>query len=541
MKSSAFRIVLLISFSTKLAECRCNLAESSLASQASPYETAPGSLTDLNVLEDQLRSELAAAKESECVQKIRADQLQEMVTKLEKMLERINEPNHSPRKSKSGTALQQQSNKAVGDMLERQNEKLEDKLAAVREQMIVERQAARTANLSLWKVEKQLEEALSEKKLLSRRMELTEDRVKKAQSDRDEAQRVLKSAQDEIRQRDARIEELKGELVISKRDVLKEHRMWEKAEEERMKCKSEIIEHLANVHKLEQHARELRQKLNQTQQRCDGLGLEQKRLQRELQEERDRNASANEGTQALQAEVKQLTENFQRLKYACSITDNQLTEVETMLETEQQRNKTQQSQLDACHVKLRERNDQLTDVRKELSVQEAGKRMAEQGAQILSSEVEELKENLKQLQKKLIFQQGQLVEQTNALFGAQERAEKLDAQSGNYQAQNVEYERELLNLKEENARILSDLFHNKEEVLHLQEEINNLQCVQTGLHGEIDELQNTLTEKEQYYMQRDIKSMATLAQHKKLIDYLQVTFIDIYVNVKHICLYRFFL
>lgn len=469
------------------------------------------------MLEDQLRSELVAAKEGESVQKIRADQLQEMVTKLEKMLERINEPNHSPRKSKSGAGQS-----AVGDMLERQNEKLEDKLAAVREQMIVERQAARTANLSLWKVEKQLEEALAEKKLLSRRMELTEDRVKKVQNDRDEAQRVLKSAQDEVRQRDARIEELKGELAVSKRDVLKEHRMWEKAEEERMKCKSEIIEHLANVHKLEQQARELRQKLHQTQLRCDGLGLEQKRLQRELQEERDRNAAANEGTLALQAEVKQLTENFQRLKYACSITDNQLTEVETMLETEQQRNKTQQSQLDACHVKLRERNDQLTELRKELSVQEAGKRMAEQRAQILSAEVEELKENLKQLQMKLISQQGQLVEQTNALFGAQERAEQLDTQSGNYQAQNAEYERELLSLKEENARILSDLFHNKEEVRHLQEEIENLQSVQTGLHAEIDELQNTLTEKEQFYMQRDIKSMATLAQHKKLIDYLQV-------------------
>lgn len=469
------------------------------------------------MLEDQLRSELVAAKEGESVQKIRADQLQEMVTKLERMLERINEPSHSPRKSKSSAGQT-----AVGDMLERQNEKLEDKLAAVREQMIVERQAARTANLSLWKVEKQLEEALSEKKLLSRRMELTDDRVKKAHNDRDEAQRVLKSAQDEVRQRDARIEELKGELAVSKRDVLKEHRMWEKAEEERMKCKSEIIEHLANVHKLEQQARELRQKLHQTQLRCDGLGLEQKRLQRELQEERDRNATANEGTLALQAEVKQLTENFQRLKYACSITDNQLTEVETLLETEQQRNKTQQSQLDACHVKLRERNDQLTELRKELSVQEAGKRMAEQRAQILSAEVEELKENLKQLQKKLISQQGQLVEQTNALFGAQERAEQLDTQSGTYQAQNVEYERELLSLKEENARILSDLFHNKEEVRHLQEEIENLQSVQTGLHAEIDELQNTLTEKEQFYMQRDIKSMATLAQHKKLIDYLQV-------------------
>ncbi|KAH8307050.1 hypothetical protein KR044_004016 [Drosophila immigrans] len=513
----------------QLAECRCNLAESSLASQVSPYETAPGSLTELNAIEDQLRADLEAAKEGECVQKTRADQLQELVNKLEHMLERFNEQSLLPMKSHGGS---HHGNNAVGDMLERQNEKLEDKLSAVREQMIVERQAARTANLSLWKVEKQLEEALGEKKLLARRMELTEDRIKKAHNERDEAQRALKSTQDEFRQRDARIEELKGELAVSKRDVLKEHRMWEKAEQERMKCKSEIIEHLANVHKLEQLATELRQKLQQAQLRCDGLGLEQKRLQRELQEERAHSAAVGEGSQALQAEIKQLNDNFQRLKYACSITDNQLTEVEAMLETEQQRNKQQQTQLEACHVKLRERNEQLTDVRKKLMDQESGKRLAEQRAQVLGVELEELKQNLQQLQKKLIAHQGQLVEQTNALFGAQERTDQLETQSANCQTQNTEYERELYQLKEENARILSDLFHSRDEVCHLQQELQQLQEVQTGLHTEIDELQNTLQEKEQYFVQRDIKAMATLAQHKKLIDYLQLKVEDLSAKKK---------
>ncbi|KAH8370889.1 hypothetical protein KR093_005465 [Drosophila rubida] len=513
----------------QLAEFRFNLAETSLATQESPFETAPGSLTELRGIEDQLRADLVAAKEGECVQKTRADQLQELVNKLEQMLERFNEQSLSPMKSHGGS---HHGNSAVGDMLERQNEKLEDKLSAVREQMIVERQAARTANLSLWKVEKQLEEALGEKKLLARRMELTEDRVKKAHNERDEAQRALKSTQDEFRQRDARIEELKGELAASKRDVLKEHRMWEKAEQERMKCKSEIIEHLANVHKLEQLATDLRQKLQQAQLRCDGLGLEQKRLQRELQEERERSVVAGEGNQALQAEIKQLTDNFQRLKYACSITDNQLTEVEAMLETEQQRNKQQQTQLEACHVKLRERNEQLTEVRKELTVQESGKRLAEQRAQVLGVELEELKQNLQQLQKKLIAQQGQLVEQTNALFGAQERTDQLETQSANCQTQNTEYERELFQLKEENARILSDLFHSKDEVCHLQQELQQLQEAQTGLNTEIDELQNTLQEKEQYFVQRDIKAMATLAQHKKLIDYLQLKVEDLSAKKK---------
>ncbi|XP_030385386.1 citron Rho-interacting kinase [Scaptodrosophila lebanonensis] len=513
----------------QLAQCRNNIAESSLTSDASPYETAPGSLTELRAIEDQLRADLEVAKEGESVQKVRADQLQALVTKLEEMLERFNEQSLSPTKPHPAP---RNGNSAVGDMLERQNEKLEDKLAAVREQMIVERQAARTANLSLWKVEKQLEESLAEKKLLSRRMELTEGRVKKAQDEREEAQRVLKSAQEETRLREARIEELKEELAASKRDVLKEHRMWEKSEQERMKCKSELIEHLANVHKLEERATELRQKLHQAQQRCDGLQLEQKRLQRELQEERERSATAGDSKSALQSELKQLKENFERLKYACSLTDDQLTEVEAMLETEQQRNKTQQTQLDACHAKLRERNDQLAQLRKDFAEQESGRRVAEQRKQVLTVELEELKLNIQELQKKLIAQQGQLVEQTNALFGVQESAELLGGQNANYQAQNTELERELFSLKEENARILSDLFHRKEELNGVQAELKEQLSNIADLHDEIDELQEMLTEKEQFYVQRDIKAEATLAQHKKLIDYLQLKVEDLSAKKK---------
>lgn len=54
---------------------------------------------------------------------------------------------------------------------------------------------------------------------------------------------------------------------------------------------------------------------------------------------------------------------------------------------------------------------------------ESEKRLAEQRAQVLASEIDELRLNLKEQQKKLVAQQDQLVEQTNALFATQERAE----------------------------------------------------------------------------------------------------------------------
>lgn len=160
------------------------------------------------------------------------------------MLERFNEqclspskPLPAPRNGHDGGHAQHQS---VGDMLEKQNEKLEDKLTAVREQMIVERQSARSANLALWKAEKQLEEVLAEKKMTQRRMELTEERIKKVQAEKEEAMRMCKFTEEAKKLKDARIEEMKQEIAALKTDILNEHRMWEKAEQERMKCKSEV-------------------------------------------------------------------------------------------------------------------------------------------------------------------------------------------------------------------------------------------------------------------------------------------------------------
>lgn len=199
----------------------------------------------MHLIEEQLRADLQAAKENENVQKTRADKLQQIVEKLEGMLEKFNEQTLSQSPKKSGACSSEQPvphhiPSSVGDMLEKQNEKLEDRLAAVREQMIVERQAARTANLSLWKLEKRLEEAIAEKKITQRRMELTEDKINKIQAEKDEALRQCKTAQNETNQRDERIRELRDDISSLKGDIMREHRMWEKAEQERMQCKTEV-------------------------------------------------------------------------------------------------------------------------------------------------------------------------------------------------------------------------------------------------------------------------------------------------------------
>ncbi|XP_055840436.1 citron Rho-interacting kinase [Episyrphus balteatus] len=497
----------------QVSECSRSLTQAQKDSESkasSPYQTAHGSLTDLRAIEEQLRSDLQVAKENEDTQRQRADNLQEVVEKLEEMVAKFSE-----------------QPKSVGDMLEKQNEKLEDKLAAAREQMIVERQSARTANLNLWKVEKQLEDVLHEKKLTQRRMELTEEKMKKIVGEKDNMERKMNDALAEVKHKETRINELKDEIGSLKREIQKEHKMWEKAEQERMKEKSEVVEQISNVHRLEERVSELRQKLLQTQQKHDFLSLENKKLLREVNEEREKSSNAIDSASEIQIKLKNLEDNYERLKYACTITDNQLTEVEAMLEAEQKRNQSNQEKIDALYKSVREKDETITKLRKTIHEEHANKLGAEGRINHLVGESDDLRLNLEQVQKKLIAQQNQLIEQTNQLFETQEKVEVLSTDSNNLQILNENYDKEIQILKEENARILTELFRSKEDCHRIQNELKEAHNEVSELRQEIEELNGTLAERQNYYVQRDIKSEATLGQHKKLIDYLQLKVEDL--------------
>ncbi|KAI8120196.1 Citron Rho-interacting kinase [Lucilia cuprina] len=517
----------------QVAECSKNLAESNLVNQTSPYETAPGSLTDIRVIEEQLRADLETAKENENTQKARADKLQDIVAKLEEMLERFNEQSLSPTKplpaprNGGGGGGHGHQIQCVGDMLEKQNEKLEDKLAAVREQMIVERQSARTANLALWKAEKQLEEVLAEKKMTQRRMELTEERIKKMQAEKEEAIRLGKLTEEAKKQKEERIEEMKQEIKALKADIQKEHRMWERAEQERMKCKSEIIEHISNCKKMEEKLSEVRQKLQQCQQKCDKLDVENKTLIKDINEEKDRHSNTIDQCSALQIQLKNLQDNYERLKYACTVTDTQLTEVETMLEKEQKCNKSQQEKLDQLYAAARKKDELQAQLKKQLAEEQLQRQANETKISDLTSELQECRSSLEELQRKFSNQQQYAMEQTTNLFITQEKVEVLQNENQNIQAVNDNHQRELLLLKEENARILSELFIAKEECQQLQQNLKDVYGQNNELQSEVQDLKRQQEEKENFYLQRDIKSEATLAQHKKLIDYLQLKVEDL--------------
>lgn len=284
---------------------------------------------------------------------------------------------------------------------------------------------------------------------------------------------------------------------------------------------------MSAVHKLEERVSDITQKLVQAQRKVDSVTLENKRLQKDIQSEHDKASSAGDSVSDLQAKLKSLSVNYDRLKYACEITDSQLTEIEGMLESEQKQNKEKSEKLNKIYKTLREKDEQIIKLKNESVRLAEEKADAEMKANSVQMEVDDVRVALEETQKKMINQQQQLIEQSNSLFDVQEKLDLFANDSNSMQIMNGNLFKEINILKEENTRILTDLYLSKEECLKTSTELKDAIQRIVDLKQENSHLNEMLTEKKIFYSERDFKAQATLKQHQKLIDHLNLKLEDL--------------
>lgn len=467
------------------------------------FRSAQGSLESIStVVEEQLRTDLVTAKQNETLQRQRAERLEEAVARLEEAIQKLQPPPQDAR-------------------LERQNEKLEDQLASVREQAIVERQASRTAHLSLYKLEKQINDLNLEKKVSARRFELAEEKFQKLRTEKEELDRNMRDHESMVHSKERRIDELQEQIKELKMDLKKEHAMWEKSETERMKDKSEIIEHVSRVHQLEERLNEQRRKMAVLETRNANLALENQRVVQECSAEQRDLCAAEDHVQQLESELDNIKRNYEMLKGACNIMETQLNELEAMHESEASQNQVHCHKNDQLWTTVRSKDEQISVLRKHLDEQTSLKISAESRCVQLAGEIKELVDAQSAQHLQLIEQQEQLVRKTAALFEAQESVEVLSADIANLERIKENFARELHILKEENSRVLTELFLAKEDINRVSMERKECRMEIDKLRTDLEQLRGTLSEQKNYYLHRDIKSEATQEQLKKLISYLQ--------------------
>lgn len=449
-------------------------------------------------VESQLKRDLEIAKESENEQRLRANSLEEMVKRLEAVMERV---------SKQGIS-------GVEVMLERKNEKLEEKLCTVQEQATIEKQASRTAHLQLWKNEKELDTIKNEKRIL-------ELDVKKLQTEIDKLMRKNKENKIIAQNRDERIAELQNDLALQKNELQIERSRWASVEKERNREKIQVVNQNTKIHKMEIDLDEVRSKMSLFEQQKNSLAIENQQLTHKLRRENEKLEEMLEKFTKCQQSYETLSKNYEMLKSVCSLMETQLTELEEMYNTQMEQNKEKSISSDKLWEDIRDRDTELLKLKQDIFEERTQKAIFEEKLSEVSNELTELTNALTECQHNLSTFQQDLLEKSECLIKSEELIEVQKEEIQSLQSVNHSLDREIVIVKEENSKLLTELYILKENYQKLHADYTAMNESYNDLRKELEEINGTVSEQNKYHIQREIKSEATQAQYKKLIDYLQ--------------------
>lgn len=447
-----------------------------------------------SALEEQLKKDLVQAKESENEQRLRADRLEEAVKRLETAIERFSDQNmHSA---------------------ERKNEKLEDKLNSVREQAIVERQAARTAHLALWKLEKQVDTITSEKNQL-------EQKLKKLQREKDDIENRNKENRLTARNREDKVVELQMENRSLKTEMSVEREKWLKSEENLNAAKAEIAKLNVRLHDLDVELDRTLVKMRLFDQQTKSLTQENKQLLDRLRKKDETLQNAVEQQTDCENRYKKTSQNCEVLKKLSGVLETQLDELEAMYNTELKKNDTNYAEIKKLLEQIRDRDATMQKLQQELGGEKVEKSTIDSKMTELKQEHKRLRADLDSCHRRYNDLHVEFTARTESLMSAEETLDVQKEEIQNLQRIKHSMERELVILKEENSKILTDLYVAKETIGQQSFEHNALKENLSDAKQELQQLSGTMSEMHNYYMQREVKSEATQAQYKKLIDFLQ--------------------
>lgn len=453
-------------------------------------------------LEEQLRKDLMVAKEGETEQRLRADRLETLIKSLEAAVERLSAQNAH----------------AAEQLLERKNEKLEGELVSVREQAIIDRQASRTANLSLWKLEKQLSTVTFEKERLEKQM-------KKIEHEKESLERRVSDEAAARRSSDEKVTELKSDIRSLKAELTASRSKLSAIDEDRSARKGEIITLNARLEKFQIDLDEAKIKVRLSDQQKNSLAAENKEFNMKLQRANNQLQDAVEERDEFESRLSAKTKEYEGLKALCIVLETQLNELESMYKSESSQNKSSTEKIKKLNEEIRKQESKIKELLNELGNERTQTSSVETKSSDLSSQLESVKKELADCQHKCNETYRDLMAKSDALMKAEEMIEVQREEIQNLHRIKMSKESEMVVLKEENSRIITDLYACKELSNQMQYEYENLKerfiHDKKELDNEVCRLNDTIAEMKKYQNQREVKFKETQSQYDKLIDHLQ--------------------
>lgn len=413
-----------------------------------------------------------------------------------------------------------ESNSSV-QALETQIDKLQNQLSAAKEQCIVDRQSARNANLNVWKLEKQITELENDKKAVNRKLEMAQNRIESLKEQANTYEPKLTTLREEIRIKEKTIEELKTTIRGLRADKDLERDLRITYEQECVSQKSDIMEYLSKIKSLEEKLSDKTRSINHVQQKNDELVAEQQRLQFKLSKIDDTCAKINNMAVTKTDELATMQKNYDMLKRACVITDKQISELERRLKQEMELKAANAEKLRTLERELQDKNEKLTELSMKTTQEKEMRQRAESAVSKISAEVEKSKETFKCKESQAAELQHELDSQLIEIAQLKRQINKLTEEVEHLSGYNHNLEANIINLKEENSKTLSDLYTAHEEIRAQQQQQEEQDNQLRELMQEINFKEGIIEEQKNCQTKMDVKSTTTIAQYKKMIDFLQ--------------------
>ncbi|XP_063833328.1 citron rho-interacting kinase-like [Ostrinia nubilalis] len=371
-------------------------------------------------------------------------------------------------------------------LLKEQLERAENQLQARAEEMANLRQEARTANLARWRKEREYNDLSVEAKSAARDLKRLEERLSHATEARRTAEQKASSLQNELATLKPQYEQASKEAERTKEQLEKLRKAHETA--------------VAEVDRSRNDIRKLKSELQYS---------EKRRLHAEEEEElssRER-AQLRDELNQLRAQTNDVMQNNKALQEACSLLEEQLTDLEKLADIHEIKNKdleneTQRlrSELEACRSRLQEAEQLATErgTAASLAAQSGGEardqaRHAHCQLQLLRERLESREGRVAELESRVAALEGERSATDAALSSALRRVR---------------------DLQEESSALRTRAHDHHAHALQLQAQLADAQ-------EELSAAREAAEAAAAWWRTRETKADATLRQQAKLIDFLQ--------------------
>ncbi|XP_012254353.2 citron Rho-interacting kinase [Athalia rosae] len=480
-------------------------------------------------------------KEEEYLQKV--GNLEELLRRFEHSVTKLEAENVSLKQSDhqmAGTSsISLVESEQKNAFLEQQLQRVEQQLQTARENAAAERQAAKQAQSTLWKKEKELSDANLDKRIASREAKTAEEKIKVLT---DEKQKISDKLSARIADEESRSKKLLKELEGARHSLAEATKEASRNKLHADSAQRALTQANKQMEELQSSSSSLRRELDATrkqmrtnQDRVDTLNSENKRLTVTITKLNEEKIHLESQLEKLQQEGNSYQLNFDLLKETCTVLEEQLTDYERLTSDHETRENMLiqdkmklQRDLEVAELKIRDARA-AQDREKTLRV------VAERTVERLESESSDIEDEINGLAAQRDQYKKLAQDLSSQVADLSSKCGELECDLSNTKRALEVTRGEAIKVKEESTEHLTRLHQLKEANFGLMADLQASVDQGQELRSRIAELEGVLEEMRQFYQEREIKAEGTRQQQTKLIDYLQLKLEETNKKKKTVC------